>query len=107
MSSSVITCEQIKTSRWLGGVAAGAQVVEIVVPGAATTGRTVAVPPGEVNYAAGGRSSSYEVNATGGSITFTKVDTSGAVEGTVRGTYASGNVSGNFKAEFCAGGQGF
>jgi hypothetical protein len=105
MSTAPITCDQLKTSRWLGGTAKGSQVVEIVIKGAPKVA-DYPVPPGEVNYAAGGKSSSYEVNADSGKITFTKADAT-TVEGTVTATYASGNVSGTFHAEFCAGGQGY
>lgn len=105
MSTAPITCDQLKTSRWLGGTAKGSQVVEIVIKGAPKVA-DYPVPPSEVNYAAGGKSSSYEVNADSGKITFTKADAM-IVEGTLTATYASGNVSGSFHAEFCAGGQGY
>lgn len=107
MSSAALTCPQIMVSRWLGMATAGSQVVEIVVPGAPKVG-TVQVGPGEVNYAAGGKSSAYEVNAQSGSITFTAAMVNGPVQGTVMATYAGGgNVMGTFSAEFCAGGQGY
>jgi hypothetical protein len=107
MSSAPLTCEQLKTSRWLGAATAGSQVIEIVVRGAAKVG-DVAVPPGEVNFAQGGKSSSYEVTADSGSITFTKAEATGVVEGTLTATYAGGDsVSGSFHAEYCAGGQGY
>ena len=105
MSTAMLTCEMMQTmgTPWLSKVAMGAQVIEIVVKGAPTV-KTYTVGPlqGEVNYAQGGRSSSYEVNATSGSITFTKAMAMGPVEGTVMATYASGNVMGTFHAEFCA-----
>jgi len=106
MSSVAITCETVKTSRWLGSLAAGSQVVEVVVRGAPTVG-TVMVPPGEVNYAGGGKSSSYEVNADSGSIVFTKAVANGPVEGTLSAKYGSDSLTGSFHAEFCAGGQGY
>jgi hypothetical protein len=61
-----------------------------------------------VNYAAGGKSSAYEVVAQSGTITFTAAQTNGPVKGTVMATYAGGgSVMGNFSAEFCTGGQGY
>jgi hypothetical protein len=82
-------------------------VVELVVKGAPTVKMyTVGGFLGaEANYAEGGKSSSYEVNATGGSITFTAAAANGPVDGTVTATYASGNLSGTFHAEFCANGS--
>lgn len=111
MSSSTLTCAELMVSRWLGGVAAGAQVVEIVVPSErAVADVAVDVEPGgaEVNYALGGRSSAYEKSAIGGHVTFTKT-LPGTVEGTFTATYAADadSVKGRFQAAFCAGGQGY
>ena len=107
MSSATITCDQLSMSRWLGAASAGSQVIEVVVKGTPTVG-TVNVPPAEVNYAAGGKSSAYEVAASSGSITFTKAVANGAVDGSLMATYSDGSsVSGTFHAEFCAGGQGY
>lgn len=107
MSSATITCELLTNSRWLGSVEAGSQVVEIVIPGAPKVAK-VAVPPGEVNYAAGGKSSSYEVNADSGTISFTKVTDKSVVEGTFTASYADKNtLKGTFHAEFCDGGQDY
>ena len=111
MSSAPLTCAQIMVSRWLGSVASGAQVVEIVVPSTKMTGTVpvAAFGSAEVNYAPGGMSSSYEKNAASGSVTFTSCVASGPCDGTVTATYANptGNVMGTFHAEFCAGGQGY
>jgi hypothetical protein len=105
MTSAPLTCEQLKVSRWLGTFTAGAQVVEIVVSGKAPVG--MAVRP-EVNFAAGGKSSAYETTAATSSVTFTKSEPMGVIEGTVSATYRpSGDVMGTFHAEFCAGGQGY
>ncbi|AKU94874.1 hypothetical protein AKJ09_01538 [Labilithrix luteola] len=106
LSSAPLDCAQLTVSRWLGSATKGSQVVEIVIKGAPKVG-SVAVPPGEVNFAEGGKSSSYETNADSGKITFTKADSS-MVEGTVKATYAGGgSVEGVFHAEFCANGQGY
>jgi hypothetical protein len=105
MSSTTITCDQLKVSRWLGSTTAGAQFVEIVIKGAPKLS-DYPVPPGEVNYAQGGKSSSYETNADSGKISFTKADAQ-VVEGSVMATYGTKSISGTFHAEFCANGQGF
>lgn len=108
LSTATITCQTLQTSRWLGGTQAGSQVVEIVMRGNPSAGQTVNVPPGEVNYAAGGKSSSYEVVATSGSFTFSSAKAMGLVEGSVSATYADGSkIAGTFHAEFCANGQQF
>jgi hypothetical protein len=109
LTSAPLTCAQLKVSRWLGSFTAGAQVVEIVIKGAPKVGTAVNVGVfgGEVNYAAGGKSSAYEQVASSGSITFTKSEPMGVVEGTVTATYPMGSVMGTFHAEFCAGGQGY
>src|SRR5438128_2533282 len=55
MSSAPITCDMLKTSRWLGSVDATAQVVEIVFKSTAKVGTLTVGPPddAEVNYAKG------------------------------------------------------
>jgi hypothetical protein len=107
MSSAPITCELLKNSRWLGSAEANSQVVEVVISGKAKVGK-IAVPPGEVNYAGGGKSSAYEVNAESGAISFTAVTDKSVVEGTFSASYADGSkIQGNFHATFCDGGQGY
>ena len=106
-SSAQLTCDQVKKLRWLGTVTAGAQVVELVRAGAPMVG-TTAVPPATVSYAEGGKASSSEVGATGGSITFTKAEANGAIEGTFTASFDGGDtLEGTFHAAFCAGGQDF
>jgi hypothetical protein len=104
MTTAPLTCEQLMVSRWLGGFTMDAQVVEIVVSGPAKLGP--AKSP-EVNYAAGGKSSSYEKGAKTSGVTFTKSEPMGVVEGTVMATYATGELTGTFHAEFCPGGQDY
>jgi hypothetical protein len=105
LTSALLTCEQLKVSRWLGTFTTDAQVVEIVVRGNAPVGK--ASNP-EVNFAAGGKSSAYETAAATATVTFTKSEAMGVIEGTVSATYRpSGDVMGTFHAEFCAGGQGY
>ena len=106
LTSARLTCEQVMVSRWLGAFAPNAQVVEIVVSGPAKVGKAESA---EVNFAAGGKSSAYEQSATSTSVTFTKSEPEGIVEGTVSASYANpkGNVAGAFHAEFCPGGQGY
>lgn len=110
MSTTTLTCPQLQSSRWLGGVAAGAQVVEIVVPSELATGTSQVEPGGaEVNYALGGRSSAYEKSAVSGHVTFTKSLPGSTVEGTFVAEYAdpADSVKGRFLAELCDGGQGY
>lgn len=105
LTSAPLSCEQLKVSRWLGAFTAGAQVVEIVVRGNAPIG---VARNSEVNFATGGKSSAYETAAATASVTFTKSDPMGSIEGKVSATYLpSGEVMGTFHAEFCAGGQGY
>ena len=106
LSSKPLTCEllMVEGGRWLPKLEGGGQVVEIVVKGAPKLGR-VGVGPAEVNYAPTGMSSSHETGARSGSVTFTKSEPMGVVEGHVDATYASGNLTGVFHAEFCPGGQ--
>ena len=78
--------------------------MEIVIKGPPKVGKIA----GEVNFAEGGKTSAGETTADTGSITFTKADPMGIVEGTVSATYADGSeIMGTFHAEFCAGGQGY
>jgi len=110
LSTTAITCETLSVSRWLGSIDANAQVVEIVVKSSFGTGdRSVDSGQVEVNYAKGGRSSSYEQSASAGKVTFTINDAMGVAEGSVDASYDSpaGTVSGTFHAEFCDGGQGY
>lgn len=108
LSTAPLACTTLQTSRWLGSQPAGSQVIEIVMRGVPSAGQTIQVPPGEVNYAAGGRSSSYEVNAASGTIVFTEAAAMGTVGGTIQATYADGSaISGSFSAVFCANGQNY
>jgi hypothetical protein len=107
LSSTPITCTQLTVSRWLGSVEPGAQVVEIVVKGTPKVGQ-IAVPPAEVNYSEGGKSSAYEVNAESGNVTFTKTEAKGVVAGNFTASYGDGSaIEGSFHAAFCDGGQGY
>jgi hypothetical protein len=101
-----VTCAQISISGWLPSIAAGTQVIELIVPSTTTTGM-VSIPSGEANYAFGGMSSLTETVATSGSINITKNTPNTAIEGTVTATYASGSIMGSFHADYCAGGMGF
>jgi hypothetical protein len=108
LSSATLTCDVLmkEGGRWLPTLETGTQVVEIVVKGTPKLG-TVSVDHVEINYAPGGKSSSYEKNAHAGQVTFTMSKVNGPVEGTVSATYTNpkGNVEGTFHAEFCPGGQ--
>ena len=108
LSSAPLSCASMQVSRWLGSQPVGSQVIELVMSGAATSGRTVNVPPGEANYAAGGKSSSYEKGASSGMIVVSSATTNGPITGTVHANYSDGStISGSFNAEFCANGQQF
>jgi hypothetical protein len=111
LSSAPLTCAQVMTEggRWLLMLPSGAQVLELVVRGAAKVG-TVKISPAEANYAEGGKSSSTETTASSGSLTFTKAEAKGVIEGMVMASYSSlfggsGDVMGTFHAEYCDAGQ--
>jgi hypothetical protein len=106
LSTAQLTCELLTMSPWLGQVQAGAQVIEVIVKGDPKV-QSYAVPPGEVNYAPGGKSHNYEKNADSGEIVFTKVDLKNLVEGTVSAKYGSTEISGTFHATYCDMGQGY
>lgn len=104
LSTATITCDTLTTSRWLGSTEAGSKTIEIVIKGNPAVGDK-AVPPAEVNYAPGGKSSAYEKNAEDGSVSFTKADAK-TVQGTVTASYSDGTkIEGTFNATFCTGGQ--
>lgn len=106
LSSAKITCATLQESRWLGGVAAGSQVVELVIKGAPTV-KTYPVPPSEVNFAPTGKSSAYETTADSGEIVFTKAVEKSLVEGTIHATYGGDEIVGTFHATYCDNGQGY
>ena len=108
LSTAPLTCMMMQTmgAGWLPTLPAGSQVIEIVVKGAPMVKTyPVGLLQGEVNYAPGGKSSAYETNATGGSITFTSAMANGPVAGSVMATYAMGSIMGTFQANFCAMGS--
>jgi len=105
MSSATLTCDQLMVSRWLGAATTGSQVVEVVIKGAPKLA-DYPVPPGEVNFAQGGKSSAYETTATSGKIHFTSADAQ-VLEGSVMATYGADSISGTFHGVFCANGQGY
>lgn len=106
LSSAMLTCQQLTTSRWLGQATAGSQVIELIVSGDPSV-KKYPVPPGEVNFAQGGMSSATETSADSGTIEFTSADINTVAEGVVTAKYGSNQISGTFHATFCAGGQGY
>lgn len=106
LSSDPLTCDQLTVSRWLGATTAGTQVVELVFSGTPSV-TTLPVPDAEVNYAPGGMSSSHELSADSGSITFTAATANTSAAGDFHAKYGSNLVTGTFHATFCANGQGF
>ena len=106
LATNPLSCNGLTISRWLGQTPADTQVIEDIVKGDPTV-QTYAVPPGEVNYAKGGRSSSFEVNADSGSIEFVTAKVNELVEGQFSAKYGADTVSGTFHATFCDGGQDY
>ena len=106
LATQPLSCNGLTLSRWLGQTPPETQVVEIVIRGDATVD-TFDVPPNEVNYAKGGRSSAFEVVADSGSVTFVTAKESELVEGELRVNYGADEVAGTFHATFCDGGQGY
>jgi hypothetical protein len=106
MSTEPLTCAGLTISRWLGQVPPDAQVVEVVIKGDPAE-KTYAVPPSEINYAKGGRSSAYEVTADSGEITFVTAKPNELVEGEIDAHYGDDELKGTFHATFCDGGQGY
>ncbi|MCX5746643.1 MAG: hypothetical protein NT062_29555 [Proteobacteria bacterium] len=107
LSSATLTCEQLAVSRWLGSATADSQVIELIVAGTPSTSTSYPVPPGEVNFAQGGKSSATETSADSGSIAFSRFDANASIEGTVSAKYGSNHITGVFKATFCPNGQGY
>ena len=61
----------------------------------------------DVNFAAGGKSSAYETAAATATVTFTKSEPMGVIEGTVSATYRPNGMSwAHFMLSFCTMGQG-
>jgi hypothetical protein len=106
LSSATLTCDQLTVSRWLGSATSGSQVIEVIVESPPAV-KTYPVPPGEVNFAEGGKSSATEVTADSGTIVISHVEANALVEGTVTAKYGSDQITGAFHATFCANGQGY
>jgi hypothetical protein len=109
LTTAPLACDAMAESRWLGALPEDAQVVEIVFK-SDTTGTSLEVGGAgslEVNYARGGRSSSYEEGAATGTVTLTDHTAGGPIAGYVDATYQSpaGSLHGPFAADFCPGGQ--
>ena len=106
LSTASLSCAGLTISRWLGQTPPEAQVIELVLRGTAEVA-TVDVPPNEVNYAKGGRSSAFEVVADSGQIHLVTAKPSELVEGDFDVVYGADEVKGSFHATFCDGGQGY
>ena len=110
LSSAPLTCAQMMTAGWLSSAAAGSQVTEIVVARSVGAGGFPIEagspdPAGEVNYAAGGKSSADQVKAKSGSILNVEL-IDGGMHGMLDATFGDGShLTGMFHAHFCAGGQ--
>lgn len=106
LSTAPLSCNGLTISRWLGQTPPEAQVVELVISGDPEV-KTYDVPPSEVNYAKGGRSSAFEVVADSGTIEFVTAKPQELVEGQIDAHYGDDEVKGTFHATFCDGGQGY
>ncbi len=106
LSTAPLSCNGLTISRWLGQTPPEAQVVELVLQGDPEV-KTYDVPPSEVNYAKGGRSSAFEVVADSGTIEFVTAKSHELVEGQIDVLYGTDEVKGTFHATFCDGGQGY
>jgi hypothetical protein len=106
LSSAPLSCPDMMTMgvKWLSKLPAGTQVIELVVPGTAST-KMYSIGPlmGEVNYAEGSKSSATEVTGKAGSLTFTKVMAKGVHEGSFMVT-SPFTAMATFHAEWCQGG---
>jgi hypothetical protein len=106
LSSAPLSCPDMMTMgvKWLSKLPAGTQVIELVVPGTAST-KMYNIGPlmGEVNYAEGSKSSATEVTGKAGSLTFTKVMAKGVHEGSFMVT-SPFTAMATFHAEWCQGG---
>jgi hypothetical protein len=105
-SSAPLSCADMMTMgvKWLSKLPAGTQVIEVVVPGAASVKTyMIGTLMGEVNYAEGSKSSATEVTGKAGSITFTKAMAKGVHEGSFMVT-SPFMVTATFHAEWCQGG---
>lgn len=109
LSTVDLPCSAMAESRWLGNLDPSAQIIEIVYK-SATTGTHFEVGGTgelEVHYAKGGRSSSYEENASTGAADIADRGSGDPISGTVDAVFKNpaGSLAGPFSAEFCAGGQ--
>ncbi len=106
LSTTQLSCNGLTISRWLGQTPPEAQVIEVVLHGTAAVS-TFDVPPNEVNYAKGGRSSAFEVVADSGQLNVVTARPGELVEGDFDVFFGADEVTGSFHATFCDGGQGY
>ena len=106
LGTQPLSCAGLTISRWLGQTPPDTQVVEIVLHGDAEV-KSFDVPPHEVNYAKGGRSSAFEVGADSGQVNVVTAKIGELVEGDIDVFYGADEVKGTFHATFCDGGQGY
>jgi hypothetical protein len=111
LSTAPLTCAMMQTmgTKWLSTLPAGSQVMEIVTNNQylKVGSLNIGFPTGEVNYAEGSKSSSTEVQGTGGppgGLVYTKIVPKMVYEGTVSVTTPF-TLSGSFHAEWCQGGS--
>ncbi len=106
LGTTPLSCNGLTISRWLGQTPPETQVIELVLHGDAAAG-TFDVPPQEVNYARGGRSSAFEVVSDAGSINVVTGTPGELIEGDFDVVAGTDTIRGSFHATFCDGGQGY
>ncbi len=107
--SGPVSCDDLSHgSGWRARIAAGTQVLELIV-GTTTTGTPVpaaahaAANVAEVNYSFG--QTTTESRATAGNVTLTTYAAGASVDGTLDVTFPMGSAKGTFHAVYCAAGN--
>lgn len=107
--SGPVSCDDLSHgSGWRARIAAGTQVLELIV-GTTTTGTPVpaaahaAANVAEVNYSFG--QTTTEARATAGNVTLTAYAAAASVDGTIDVTFPMGSAKGTFHAVYCATGN--
>jgi hypothetical protein len=107
--SAAVSCDELSNgSGWRARIAAGTQVLELIV---GTTTISTPVPAAahsaanaaEVNYSFG--QTTAESRATSGTVTLTAYTPGASVDGTIDVTFPSGSAKGAFHAVYCAKGN--
>ena len=107
--SGPVSCDDLSHgSGWRARIAAGKQVLEMII-GTTTTGTAVpaaahaAANVAEINYSFG--QTSTEARATAGNVMLSAYVAGASVDGSVNATFPTGSVTGTFHAVYCASGN--